>query len=275
MWEQHCHEQLLKVGFESIGAEWPSCYFPAETKLFLVVYVDDFKLAGPKVHIKHGWSLLRKGLVIEPEKPIDLYLGCNHMRGERLLQTGIKVTTMTYDMEKFLKACVDLYLQLAPKGTRLRIVTTPFVAELENPRKGKAGRPVREGKVLQCSWCKHTMPMSLYPNIDARDRENEEKRRKVVEWWKKAATGDRDVVLETRLGGAVIGVNSGLGGRSATEEEDDFPFAPENSDQPRREVQGIGARVLMKVLYAARLARFDLLRAIGHLTSFITCWDND
>ncbi len=37
--------------------------------------------------------------------------------------------------------------------------------------------------------------------------------------------------------------------------------------QPRHELQGIGARALMKVLYAARLARFDLLRAIGHLAS--------
>jgi hypothetical protein len=33
------------------------------------------------------------------------------------------------------------------------------------------------------------------------------------------------------------------------------------------------ARVLMKVLYAARLARFDLLRAVGALASMITKWD--
>ncbi len=42
---------------------------------------------------------------------------------------------------------------------------------------------------------------------------------------------------------------------------------------PRHEVSGIGARVLMKVLYAARLARFDLLLAIGRLATYFTCWD--
>lgn len=37
--------------------------------------------------------------------------------------------------------------------------------------------------------------------------------------------------------------------------------------------QHIAARVLMKALYGARLARFDLLRAICYLTTFISTWD--
>ena len=35
------------------------------------------------------------------------------------------------------------------------------------------------------------------------------------------------------------------------------------------------AKVLMKVLYAARYARFDLLRAVCYLAQFITKWDQD
>jgi len=45
--------------------------------------------------------------------------------------------------------------------------------------------------------------------------------------------------------------------------------------------QGVGvlqphaAKVLMKLLYGARLARFDLLRAINHLAGYITKWTPD
>ena len=35
------------------------------------------------------------------------------------------------------------------------------------------------------------------------------------------------------------------------------------------------SKVLMKVLYAARMARFDLLRAVGGLASMVTKWDHD
>ena len=38
------------------------------------------------------------------------------------------------------------------------------------------------------------------------------------------------------------------------------------------ELKPIAARVVMKVFYAARVARFDLLRAVGHLACFMTRW---
>ena len=40
-------------------------------------------------------------------------------------------------------------------------------------------------------------------------------------------------------------------------------------------VQPIAARVLMNILYASRAARLDLLRAIGHLATFITRWTSE
>jgi hypothetical protein len=44
-----------------------------------VIYVDDFKLAGPKENISQGWKLLRADLNIEPHKTVGvdetLYLG--------------------------------------------------------------------------------------------------------------------------------------------------------------------------------------------------------
>ena len=38
---------------------------------------------------------------------------------------------------------------------------------------------------------------------------------------------------------------------------------------------GNASKVLMKVLYAARMARFDLLRPVGYLASMVTKWDSD
>ena len=55
------------MGFQPVGEEWPSVYTHPELQLVLVVYVDDFKLAGPKNNLKKGWELLREKLIIEPK----------------------------------------------------------------------------------------------------------------------------------------------------------------------------------------------------------------
>eukprot|EP00972_Heterocapsa_arctica_P079901 11773394-Heterocapsa_arctica.AAC.1 len=50
-WENHCDAHVRNVGFLHISEEWPSCYFHAKLKLYLVIYVDDFKLAGPTCNL--------------------------------------------------------------------------------------------------------------------------------------------------------------------------------------------------------------------------------
>ena len=57
-------------GFGSIGPEWPSRYIHEDLKLVLVVYVDDFKLSGPKENMGKGFELLRTLLNIEKESEI-------------------------------------------------------------------------------------------------------------------------------------------------------------------------------------------------------------
>jgi len=57
----------------------------------------------------------------------------------------------------------------------------------------------------------------------------------------------------------------------------DTPYIEDNStvesEEPRGELQPIAARVLMKILYAARMCRFDLLRPCCFLATKITKWD--
>ena len=127
-WERHCDAHLRKVGFEPTSEVWNSCYYHAKLKLFLVVYVDDFKLAGPQKNIKEGWRLIRAGLQMEDPTPLGVFLGCNHVRTEVTLADGTRATMMKYEMEGFMRSCVDRYLEHAP-GMRLRTVETPFLPE--------------------------------------------------------------------------------------------------------------------------------------------------
>ena len=47
----------------------------------------------------------------------------------------------------------------------------------------------------------------------------------------------------------------------------------DNESEGGGQLQPIASRVLMKVLYAARVCRFDLLRAVGTLAQHVTKWD--
>jgi len=52
---------------------WPSVFFHPELKLLLVVYVDDFKMAGPIESMSKGWKLIDPRLTwTHPGKLIDI-----------------------------------------------------------------------------------------------------------------------------------------------------------------------------------------------------------
>ena len=53
-WERHCEAHLFTAGFERAEGPWPSTYWRPGLRLFLVVYVDDFKVVGPTKQLKKG-----------------------------------------------------------------------------------------------------------------------------------------------------------------------------------------------------------------------------
>ena len=57
-WEKHCESHLLEQGFTPVK-NWNSCYVHKKLDLFLVVYVDDFKLSGPTENLARGWKLIQ------------------------------------------------------------------------------------------------------------------------------------------------------------------------------------------------------------------------
>ena len=66
---------------------WPSCFLHPKLQLFLAVYVDDFKMAGPVQNLEHGWKLIREEIDMDDPAPkvenntvigSVRYLGCVH-----------------------------------------------------------------------------------------------------------------------------------------------------------------------------------------------------
>ena len=63
-WERHPVFRLFPTGVHVFG-------IPA-LQLYLVVYVDDFKLVGPSSNISQGWSLAQQGLKLGSLEPVGL-----------------------------------------------------------------------------------------------------------------------------------------------------------------------------------------------------------
>ena len=142
-WERHCEKHLLSVGFKPIR-DWKSCFWHPKFKLFLTVYVDDFKLTGPKSALSKGWDLIRQGLKIDDPAPLGLYLGCRHSMFEHKTETGHRLRGVSYDQEDFLKSCVDRYKELSGV-VKLPPCKTPF---LEDPPEPLANDPPpKEGQL--------------------------------------------------------------------------------------------------------------------------------
>ena len=57
-------------------------------KLYLIVYVDDFKMAGPRVSLSEGWKLIRSGITTDDPVPVNRYLGCEHIVLESIIPEG-------------------------------------------------------------------------------------------------------------------------------------------------------------------------------------------
>ena len=75
-------------------------YFHDELRVLLVVYVDDFKMAGPKTGLSEAWRRIRLKIKVEDPTPYGFFLGCRHEIGEiRSRKSGPKVRTMMYNVE--------------------------------------------------------------------------------------------------------------------------------------------------------------------------------
>ena len=76
-WERHCTKQLKSVGFTPIPT-WENCFVHREFKTVLMVYVDDFKMAGKEKSINECWKRIKDVINHDEPAPLGKFLGCGH-----------------------------------------------------------------------------------------------------------------------------------------------------------------------------------------------------
>ena len=220
-------------------------------------------MSGPKENLGKGWPLIRKGLDIEPPVPIGVYLGCSHEEGTMKIG-DITARTMTYNMEDFLSSCVDRYLELAGNGIKLKTVATPFFNEDQGT--SPQGAPCEPGPSCECPWYTHTFPANVHkPAKDVSWDFNKGKAMANVCRDATCKPGGRTLyALSELIEMEYDKAENGVFNAAPAQDRQDHGGTPSPTPDTGR-LQPIAARVLMKILYAARLCYFDLLRAVCHL----------
>ena len=80
IWENHLNSRINKEGWKQILPDvWQSIFYHAEYNCMLVVYVDDFKLAGPTENMDKAWASIKRAVNIDNPEPYDRYFGCQHV----------------------------------------------------------------------------------------------------------------------------------------------------------------------------------------------------
>ena len=76
-WENHLTAIVKSLNGRPIPNH-PSCFWFSETRLLLIIYVDDLLLAGPAEHHDQFWKQLGAEVNIEDPEDLDRYLGRHH-----------------------------------------------------------------------------------------------------------------------------------------------------------------------------------------------------
>ena len=80
--------------------------------MYLVLYVDDFLMSGPKENMEKAWADIAAVINIEDPGPMGLYLGCVHEEGAVEMDDGRKIRTMTFNQESFFRDKIEKYIQV-------------------------------------------------------------------------------------------------------------------------------------------------------------------
>ena len=343
LWEQFCEAMLKLVGFVMPDPEgWPSVFFHPELKLLLVVYVDDFKMSGPKENMSKGWSLIASKIDMDTPGEVNRYLGCDHV-----VQHNVKLMVGDHPYAHvFDKSLADPAAPAAAACHRtqdfweLDTVNEVYMRHHVQPRKKLflpdeeviktcqlapfrftnaipchdtnkdheveqwdtigIGSNTTQGSSLNETWIGTTYffptsckdPKAAMATIK-RDKSGAKKKARAEGFsymdqlfesqpcMQKPVTTftyDMEPFLKSCVDRYVT-----LAGRDAKPlKHVSTPLHEERIARPvadEKETKGvlapIAARVLMKVLFAARMARFDLLRAVQGLAARVTKWSAD
>ena len=147
IWERQFEKILLKHGWEKVP-NWECLFVHREKGLFLLVYVDDIKLAGKKQNLDPMWKVLNKEVDLgEPSSFLGhVYLGCTQRQCEiskdivdnyrtmfesRISAGGTEKLPYAENLRISswsCKECVERYCEVAKKTTQqIYKVSTPCI----------------------------------------------------------------------------------------------------------------------------------------------------
>ena len=118
-WDMHLKQVLLgDLGLQAVDSR-PSVYLCPQTKLLVVVYVDDVLISGPRIHQQKFWDSLKKKLELEDVEEISSFIGRSHH-----LSQG----SCALNMVDYAEQAIQLYAEVVGEGVKFRIVSTPYVS---------------------------------------------------------------------------------------------------------------------------------------------------
>lgn len=163
---QFCDECIVnKIGVEPVGTG-PSCYAHPQWQLLLTVYVDEFKVSGPKKYMDLAWKALNKHIEMEAPTGASLYIVCKRKFTDSQSAYDL-VKKVLYGMNAYLMSSVALYqtvcMAAAGKGATLRTVATPFIEETRPGRLLKHQSP--KDHALNATGADTLFPMMIVVNM--------------------------------------------------------------------------------------------------------------
>ena len=346
-WELHAEKHLVAQGFEPIR-EWKSCFIHRELKVFLMVYVDDFKCSGRETDVDKAFELIKTDspgkstipLQLDDIEPTGRYLGCQHVVGnqkatwhgdgvspttEPKINRNCTVNTVTHDMRAFFDDAVDTYCQLAGiKKTDLPAQYVPFgpetgkdfgvgstdTAAIDPNHYNVDKMETNEQNIASLEFRTALASLQEALHLDER-RYKSPATKKNSDKVNPGGLEVKHITAVSRLGycgdnatpsPSVLRVQAAntdripltkpskvKGKAKAKSKGPKRPMTRKESEKVNVEItdkktgeilteektgvlQPIASRILMKILYGARMARLDLLRAVAGLARNVTKW---
>ena len=340
LWEKHLEDALSKQGFVRVLPEiWTSIFHHPELDLLLVVYVDDFKLAGPAGSLDKGWDLIGKVVEIDAPEPFGRYFGCHHIEKNNVRlskeehpfnhvfegsaqHAGVCSQRRTEDYwehDENTKTWTRYHLQPRKCLFRPKEQMSAFACSLDpqrvtikdqsksSPICDEWSRHASDRISADTAWWTGRTVFSYGENQEAalncalpskpgsmRDKTAAKKEVKVSKFKGPETICDKPVGCMTKEVNIVeydmsdflkscvdaycelAKVNVSSLSKVST------PFIGSkvarpvvNEEEPKGRLQTIAAKVLMKILFAARMARYDLLRATQSLASRVSKWSTE
>ena len=234
---------------------WECLFFNPKLQLILSVYVDGFKLAGKKENLKTGWKLMEQaGLELDPPTPFGDYLGCGQYRHDTTVREAKRRLEHIYPLVHNTK------YGLSPAAQK-------DLAETEERLRSEQDHPEEEEEELNQTECK-VVKAKAYKNA-AGNRTADQHPDAKIPGVRYDMHGFFEQCIELYC--TLAGKKRSQLHKVKTQSIDDHNIPPEDFEETGQ-LAGDAAKIVMKMLYGARLVRYDILWPICSIAREVSKW---